>query len=101
MTARAQVLAFVSMGPLPDSNVATAEDVDRRYAALTAIKPPVTEEEATLLLNSFGPDECFGLAWELLHLIETAPAAASAVAKPDATANEWIRRLWDRAHRDT
>ena len=21
----------------------------------------------------FGPDECFGLAWSILHLIETAP----------------------------
>jgi hypothetical protein len=84
-----------------DRSERVAEDVDRRYAALTAIKPPVTEEEATLLLNSFGRDECFGLAWALLHLIESAPAAASSVAKPDATANEWIRRLWDRAHRDT
>ncbi len=33
----------------------------------------VTDEEAVALATLFGPDGCYGLAWFVLHLIETAP----------------------------
>ncbi|MFE7712020.1 hypothetical protein ACFU6I_41130 [Streptomyces sp. NPDC057486] len=33
------------------------------------------DEEAHVLAECFGEDLCFGLAWNLLHLIETAPSA--------------------------
>ena len=60
----------------------------------------MTDEEAKLLLGSFGPDDCFGLAWTLLHLIETAPGARHLVVEPSATDNEWIQSLWRRSHQD-
>ena len=62
---------------------------------------PVTDDEAALLIRCFGPDDCFGLAWTLLHLIETAPGRLPLKAEPSPAENEWVRRLWDRAHGST
>ncbi|MEW2417824.1 hypothetical protein AB0953_29475 [Streptomyces sp. NPDC046866] len=52
---------------------APAEDIDRRERQLTAISRRVTSEEAAALATCFGPDDCYGVAWTLVHLIETAP----------------------------
>ena len=70
----------------------------RAQEALDRISRPVSSQEAAALLTCFGPDDCFGLAWSLLHLIETAPEPV-VTEEPDASANQWIRRLWDRANR--
>jgi hypothetical protein len=44
----------------------------------------------------FGPDDCFGLGWTLLHLIETAPGwPIKAVL--DGSQGEWIDRLRERS----
>ena len=44
-------------------------------------------------MTAFGPDSCYGVAWLLLHLIETAPHCP--IEEPPADdANEWIRRIW-------
>jgi hypothetical protein len=98
---REEVQRFVALGPL----VGEREEVEGGDAALElqeklllGIPTPVTDEEAVLLLSSFGPDGCFGLAWTLLHKIETAPHSPVRT-KPPASANEWVRLLWDSAHR--
>jgi hypothetical protein len=96
---RPSVAELILLGPFPDSASATAEDLDRRGELLKAISRPVSEAEARGLLACFGPDDAYGLAWSLLHLIETAPTSPVKV-KPAETANEWIRCLWDRSHRD-
>jgi hypothetical protein len=48
------------------------------------------------LVKLFGPDDCLGLAWTLLHLIETAPGwpVESALVGLEG---EWIDRLRERA----
>ncbi|MDX2851185.1 hypothetical protein [Actinacidiphila glaucinigra] len=46
----------------------------------------MTDEEAHALAGCFGDDECFGVAWVLLHLIETAPHARE--DRPEA-AGRW------------
>ncbi|WP_181449383.1 hypothetical protein [Nonomuraea aridisoli] len=69
---RPEVQAFVAEGPLPDEDADEAE-IDRRDAQLRAISRPVTGEEAKALAACFGPDDCYGVAWALLHLIETGP----------------------------
>jgi hypothetical protein len=61
-----------------------------------AISRPVTAEEAKALVACFGPDDCYGVAWSLLHLIETGPNPVLA-AEPARGANEWHHRLWTRA----
>ena len=91
---RESVRTFVAAGPLPDED-ATAEEIDRRSDQLDAIMRPVSDEEAALLLTTFGKDECYGVAWTLLALIETAPNVAVA-DQPGDDANEWIRMLWRR-----
>jgi hypothetical protein len=99
MSIRKEVRELVEMGPLPDEHSATEEQVDRLSDAIDKIARPVTPEEALLLISAFGPDDCFGVAWSLLHLIETAPGASANTAEPPADANEWVRRLWARAER--
>jgi hypothetical protein len=98
MAVRKAVEDFVRLGPLPDSS-APEEIIALHQIHLQRIKRPVTDEEATLLLGSFGPDDCYGLAWTLLHLIESAPGGVPIKSEPDQSDNEWIRRLWDRSHR--
>jgi hypothetical protein len=99
MSVRKEVREFIDMGPIPDSDSATEEQLDRLGAAINKITRPITREEAELLVTAFGPDECYGLAWTLLHLIETAPGNAPVETEPPAEANEWVRRLWERAER--
>ncbi|MEW2488801.1 hypothetical protein [Streptomyces sp. NPDC048411] len=92
---RPAVHAFVADGPLPDWD-ASEEEIDRRDKQLVAISRPVTAEEAKALVACFGPDDCYGVAWSLLHLIETGPNPVL-TAEPDPSANEWHRTLWKRA----
>jgi hypothetical protein len=91
---RAEVRAFTADGPLPGSD-ASVEEIERREKQLTAILMPVTAREARALVACFGPDDCFGMAWSLLHLIETCPNPVLRV-EPAPEANWWERRLWQR-----
>lgn len=99
MSIRPEVQELLNLGAFPPSSAADEKDVARRASLLQAISPPVSVSEAAALLSCFGPDETFGLAWELVHLIETAPGGVPIAAKPPASANEWVARLWDRARR--
>jgi len=99
MSIRSEVQQLVDRGPFPDSDDADEHDIDRRGVLLTAIKRPVTHEEAVALLTCFGPDDAFGLAFTLLHLIETIPGGVLIATKPQPSDNEWIRLLWHRSHR--
>ncbi|WP_406268402.1 hypothetical protein OHT93_14060 [Streptomyces sp. NBC_00191] len=92
---RPEVQAFVDDGPLPDWD-ASEEEIDRRVAQFQAISKPVTAEEARALVDCFGPDDCFGVAWTLMHLIETGPNPVLPT-QPAEDANEWHHRLFDRA----
>ncbi|MEU7159170.1 hypothetical protein AB0A98_22430 [Streptomyces chrestomyceticus] len=92
---RTEVLAFVAAGPLPDWD-ASEEEIDRRARQLDAIIEPVTGEEARALLGCFGPDDCYGVAGALLHLIETGPNPVL-TENPGPGANEWVQRLYARA----
>lgn len=95
---RDEVLDFARLGPLT-SELDNSEDGDEAFdemeRALHAIEKPVTVEEARLLLESFGEDNSFGLAWTLLHLIESAPSPV-VTAEPPPGSNPWIERMWIR-----
>lgn len=92
---RSAVQLFVADGSLPDWD-ASEEEIDRRGNQLKAISGPVTAEEAKAMVACFGPDDCYGVAWSLLHLIETGPNPVL-TTKPDPEANEWHHTLWTRA----
>jgi hypothetical protein len=74
---RLEVRQFVEAGPLPSEDAEQAA-IDDALQRLERISRPVTDDEAQILATCFGPDDCFGLAWTLLHLIESAPRAANA-----------------------
>jgi hypothetical protein len=99
MTIRAEVQQLIDLGQFPASADATEPDLDRRGALLTAITPPLSREEGAALLACFGPDEAFGLAWTLLHLVESTEGGVPIVTKPKPSDNEWVQLLWDRSHR--
>ncbi len=94
---RTEVQIFVADGPLPDWD-STEEEIDRRGLQLDAITKPVTTEEAHALAACFGPDDCYGVGWTLIHLIETAPRPLPAIPRPSATAPVWDIP-WGRWHR--
>ncbi|MEH0937535.1 hypothetical protein [Micromonospora psammae] len=98
MTTRAEVREFCRHGPLPseqDDSPHVDADLEKREQLLHAIALPVTDEEARLLTTCFGDDNCFGLAWTLLHLVESAPAPPVTSEPPDGS-NPWIIKLWIR-----
>jgi hypothetical protein len=85
--------ALLQLGPLPEEDAGEPELYDRYGELLDSITRPVTDEEACALVTLFGPDDSsYGLAWAVLHLIETAPnwPIAECLQGRD---NEWIRRL--------
>ncbi|MFD1661406.1 hypothetical protein ACFSL4_25180 [Streptomyces caeni] len=92
---RPEVQAFLASGPLPDWD-ADEDEIDRRFKQLEAISRPVTADEAQALASCFGPVDCYGVAWTLLHLIETGPGPVPAVEPPGPNADEWHRTLWNR-----
>ena len=73
MTARPEVLDLVAMGSFPPSDCIVVERLQRQEALLRDIVPPISDEEARLLVKILGPDEYFGLAWTVLHLVEGSP----------------------------
>ena len=90
------VRALLVLGPLPRSEGATAPTVQAFEEQLSRVQTPITDEEACALVKLFGPDDCFGLAWTLLHLVETAPnwPIKSALVGHEG---EWKDRLRERA----
>jgi hypothetical protein len=99
MSVRKVVEEFVRKGVLPDSS-ASEETIATRQRLLERINRPISDAEAEMLARCFGPDDCFGLAWALLHLIETAPGGCPIKSQPGEWENEWVRLLWDRSHRE-
>ena len=64
---------LLSLGKLPDSREADADKVRLFQEAIARISRPVSDKEARALVGCFGRDDCFGLAWELVHTVETSP----------------------------
>ena len=93
-----EVTALAALGPLPAAKSANDEKLLRQEMLLGAIQKPISDDEAKILIKLFGPDDCYGLAWTLLHLIESAPGWPIVDCLKELN-NEWIRRLRDSAMR--
>jgi hypothetical protein len=91
MPIRREVEDLVNAGPLP-SEEASEEEIAETQTLLERIAAPVSDEEAQVLTAAFGPDNCYGLSWTLLHLIETAPGARTA-NYPQNSDNRWVELL--------
>lgn len=98
LNVRQEVEEMRGLGPLPsedDANLVVLTRYDELYRATTK---PVTNEEARILVELFGPDGCFGLASSIMHLIESAPGWPLEDCLRDLT-NEWKVALRNRAIR--
>jgi len=94
---RPEVERLVALGPMPATLGPTADDsqVDEYARLVVAITPPLSLDEALALTNVFGPDDYYGVAWTLLHLIESAPGWEE-VGRSLSGDGEWITRLRNR-----
>jgi len=72
------------------------EVIKAQEMLLRSIKAPVSDDEAKCLTKLFGSDDYFGLAWTVLHLVESAPGWPIEECLRDAS-NEWIVRLRESA----
>jgi hypothetical protein len=73
-----------------------AAKLEKFQTLLTKVEQPISDDDARALVKLFGPDDAFGLAWTLLHAIETAPGWPLDDVLGDS-GNEWIDRLKQRA----
>lgn len=86
---------LMRLGRLPASAGATAAAIQAFESELSNVETPVSDDEALALIKLFGPDDCFGLAWTVLHLIETAPGWPLHDVF-DENQGDWIDRLRER-----
>lgn len=96
---RPEIQQLIDLGALPPEAEASLEYLRVAESLLRAIEKPVSDEEARGLISLFGPpDSCYGFAWSILHLIESAPSwpIADCLENPK---NEWVASLRDRAVR--
>jgi hypothetical protein len=94
---RKEVADLVALGRLPSEDD-PASAFEKFEAALKTISRPVTSSEAEQLIQVFpdSDESAYGLAWTLLHLIETARVVPLPSSRPSG---HWPRYLWDRSHR--
>lgn len=94
---RDQVRQLCALGSLPPATATSPEHLRAYETLLSKVTRPLSDDEARALVVLFGPDDCYGLAWTLLHLIETAPGWPL----PDCLqgTGEWIETLRSRARR--
>jgi hypothetical protein len=84
---------LVKLGPLPP---AKAPDILPRMEKIEElvyqVSQPLTDDEARALCKLFGPDECYGLAWSFVQMIESAPGWPLRDVMQE-TGNYWIDRM--------
>ena len=97
---RQEVNDLVGKGHLPGSASGPAI-VMQWQESLGKIKPPLSDEEAEAVVGLFPKtdDECFGLAWSMIHLVETAPHWPLKQCLGDKT-NPWVVTLRQRCSLD-
>jgi hypothetical protein len=95
---RAEIAELEKLGPLPSEDEAEVAQLKRIEAIYRTIAKPITDNEARVLVELFGPDGCYGAASSFMHLIETAPGwpLKDCLAQLN---NEWKIELRNRATR--
>jgi hypothetical protein len=91
----------VALGHLPADAELDAPTARRYEEALKAVEHRPSRDEALALVALLPPDAStsFGLAWTLVHIIESSPAWPLADALDDR--NHWVSLLRERAARST
>lgn len=95
---RTEVEELKKLGPLPSEDEAEVAQLEKLEKLYRAIAKPITDDEARVLVELFGPDCCYGLASSFMHLIETAPGWPLKQCLQQLN-NEWKIELRNRAIR--
>ena len=95
---RSEVSELVRLGGFPSSKGVDLALIKRQQELLQSITPPISDAEARELIKLFGPDDYYGLAWTVLHLVEGTPNWPLADCLTSRS-NEWVDRLRDRVTR--
>lgn len=84
------------LGRMPSEVSFEIPMVERYQRLLAAIEQPISDDDAVELMEILGPDDCFGLSWTVVHIIETAPGwpIKEAIEKEGS---EWNSVLKNRA----
>lgn len=96
---RTAVTELVALGRLPEEAAASVPVLESFERAIQRVEPPLSDEEALGLLSVFplGEASCFGLAWSVVHLVESAPGWPMPQARLQGS-NPWVRSLLERAN---
>jgi len=98
MSTQQAVIELAALGSLPSEEEATVEGLQKFEQLISLVHKPVSDEDASMLVKILGPDDCYGGAWTLVHLIESAPGwpipEALAVAH-----HAWRQELCERVER--
>ncbi len=94
---RPSVAAVLALGRLPAESVDDLEVWLRFEQALGALPERCLDEDALVLVDTFpeAEESAYGLAWTLLHFIETAPSWPIPAALDDRS--PWVVLLRRRA----
>jgi hypothetical protein len=87
---------LASLGGLPSADDANPDFLEKFQNLLITVHRPVTDKEAETLVGLLGPDDCYGLAWTMIHIIEEAPGWPLSEAINKAN-REWAEVLLARA----
>ncbi len=98
MSVRNEINELSILGPFPSEIKPDIALVDEYERLLRLVIPPVSDQEASVLVKLFGEDGYFGLADSCMHLIETAPGWPLMPCLGDRT-NYWINELYMRCVR--
>ena len=100
---RSDVKLLATHSPLASESEYTMETLEPIQAVLHRIIPPLTLDEAQVLLpllDRESKDDLFGLIWTLVALLETAPGWPPSKLNSLATPKRpWFETLKDRATR--
>lgn len=86
------------MGKLPEdtNDDDLSDDVIEKYESLlTSIVPPITDEEAKVLIKIMPDDSYYGSDSTILHLLETAPHWSKEIIEL-SDSKKWKQRMLDR-----
>jgi hypothetical protein len=96
---RHEVTRLVERGQLPNEGVGDDAFWEPWENAVRALTKPATDEEALAVLDVLpaGEDSSYGLAWHIVHFVESAPGWPPLGALDDRS--PWVvflRERWER-----
>lgn len=67
------ITALAALGQFPAAEDADPKTVMQQQKLLGEVRKPVSDDDAKKLAALFGPDDYYGLAWAMLHCVESSP----------------------------